>query len=159
MEQITDPMGLVKAARKNAKAALRAQQDKHIRTLEPQGNNWSRLTEVTLDPFELRRNNIIIEQTDPQAVHIDRLRTRTLRVMRNSGFKRLAITSPDAGCGKSTVAANLALSMARQSDLNVMLFDFDLRKPSLIHHLDLAERGPRFSALLHTRRNLSLIHI
>lgn len=160
MKQVADPLELVRHARKKAYASKNSGRESAHKTVieqvETPSETWLQLTEITLDALALRRNNIIVDQNDPQAVHIDRLRTRCLRVMRSSGLRRLAITSPDLGCGKSTVAANLALSMARQHDLRVMLFDFDLRKPSLIHHFDLAEVGPRFSALLHTRRNFDV---
>lgn len=160
MKQVSDPLELVRSARKKAYASDRAASKKTraagIELVEAPSDAWRQLTEITLDAQTLRRNNIILDQTDPQAVHIDRLRTRCLRVMRSSGLRRLAITSPSPGCGKSTVAANLALSMARQRDLRVMLFDFDLRKPSLIHHFDLADIGPRFSTLLYTRRNFEV---
>ncbi len=156
MEQIESPLELVQAARKRVRGKFQASGDPVIEEIETPGNVWNRLTEITLNTQNLRLNNLIADASDPKAVHINRLRTRCLRVMRQSGLRRLAITSPGPGCGTSTVAANLALSMARQSDLKVMLFDFDLRKPSLIHHFDLADEGPRFSALLHTRRNFEV---
>ena len=47
----------------------------------------------------------------------DQMRTRLLQQMRANGWHRVAITSPTPGCGKSTIALNLALSLSRQSDL------------------------------------------
>ena len=43
----------------------------------------------------------------------------------------LGITSPTASCGKSVIAANLALSIARQPDRSVLLVDMDLQKPQI----------------------------
>lgn len=45
----------------------------------------------------------------------------------------LLVTSPEPGTGKSTVATNLALSMAR-SDYNVILVDADLHRP-MVHRI------------------------
>ena len=48
----------------------------------------------------------------------------------NGGMKCLAVTSAIAGEGKTTTAANLATALARRGT-NVVLADFDLRKPAL----------------------------
>jgi capsular exopolysaccharide synthesis family protein len=52
---------------------------------------------------------------------------------RDQPLKTLLVTSPDVGDGKTSVAVNLALSMA-QRDKKVFLLDADLRKPK-IHKL------------------------
>jgi hypothetical protein len=39
----------------------------------------------------------------------DILRTKVLLTMRKNGWKRLAVTSPTMGCGKTTTACNLAI--------------------------------------------------
>ncbi len=56
--------------------------------------------------------------------------------MTENKWTRLAITSPNKACGKSTVSLNLALSLARQPDLRVILMDFDLRRPALAKMLN-----------------------
>lgn len=47
----------------------------------------------------------------------------------DKSIKTVLITSPGPSEGKSTTAANLAITMA-QSDLSVLLIDCDMRKPS-----------------------------
>ena len=54
-----------------------------------------------------------------------------------SGWKTLAVTSPTPNCGKTLTAINLALSMARQPDRQVLLVDLDLRKAQLASCLGL----------------------
>ena len=55
--------------------------------------------------------------------------------------KTILITSPDIGDGKTSVAANLALSFA-QRDKKVVLLDADLRRPSAHEFFELTnERG------------------
>jgi Mrp family chromosome partitioning ATPase len=51
------------------------------------------------------------------------------------GWKTLAVTSPTPGCGKTLTATNLALSIARQPDRQVLLVDLDLRKPQVANCL------------------------
>jgi len=121
--------------------------------LDDPHKSWSRLTEVTLDPVTLKRHHILTTKADNGSAPYDRLRTRMLSHMRAAGHRRVAITSPTSGCGSSTVVANLALSLARQDDLRVMVLDFNLRNPSLINILGLQESGPRFSVLTGHRRN------
>ena len=54
-----------------------------------------------------------------------------------SDHRSLAITSPHYGDGKTTVACNLALSIAQDVKQTVLLVDLDLRKPDLHRYLGL----------------------
>lgn len=54
-------------------------------------------------------------------------------------LKTIMVTSPGVGEGKSTVASNLAFSMA-QSDKHVILVGADLREPRLHHMLEIDNR-------------------
>jgi len=80
---------------------------------------------------------------------------RTLRTAIHFGLTRdeakvIALTSPSPGDGKSTVASNLAITMA-QSDQKILLIDADMRKPRQheIFEID-AEQG--LSSVLAERR-------
>lgn len=127
--------------------------DSYTKYLQSPKAAWKRLTEVTLDPVVLSRNMLIASSPCDTAMPFDILRTRILAKLKSRGERRLAITSPTGGCGKSTFVGNLALSLARKHDIRTMVFDFDFRKPNLIRGFGLEDTGPRFSALSGTRRN------
>jgi capsular exopolysaccharide synthesis family protein len=76
----------------------------------------------------------------PQADIFRILRTQVLHIMNQSDFKTLAITSPQYGDGKSTIALNLGLSIALDLKQTVLLVDLDLRKPTLDKYLGLGNK-------------------
>lgn len=92
---------------------------------------WAAVESATLDPALAEKYRVTALRGGKDAGAYDMLRSRALRQMKEKGWRRLAITSPDAGCGKTTIALNLAFSMARQPDLRVLLIDLDLRRPNL----------------------------
>lgn len=73
------------------------------------------------------------------------VRTRLERQM--EGKKVLMVTSSISGEGKSTVAANLAISMARKGK-RVVLVDCDLRNPTVSQIFDLKEEYPGLVSIL-----------
>lgn len=146
MEQLIDPDAILRNAKEQDARNARAE------IVDPE-KAWSRLSEVSLDPVILERHNLVTQRPSPRSAPFDQLRTRLIHQMQKSAHTKLAITSAHEGAGSSTLAANLALSLSRKSDLRVMLFDLDLRAPSLIHLFGLVEPGPRYSALRHHRRN------
>ncbi|MFN3969830.1 MAG: CpsD/CapB family tyrosine-protein kinase [Gemmobacter sp.] len=93
---------------------------------------WASLTSVAPDPLRMEGNGLFPNpSSNPAATAFDILRTRTLLAMQDHGWRRIAVTSPTHGCGKSLVAANLALSLARRPDSRTILLDLDLRRPGL----------------------------
>ncbi|TMV64984.1 CpsD/CapB family tyrosine-protein kinase [Thioclava sp. BHET1] len=54
-----------------------------------------------------------------------------LHQLREHGWRRVAIVSARSAAGKTTTTANLALSLARQTDLRSLVLDLDLRRPNL----------------------------
>lgn len=99
---------------------------------------WAALPTVNPDSTRLRRHRIIAHRGGGDSAHFDMMRMRVLRQMRQNNWRRLAITSPTARCGKSTVALNLAFSLSRQSALRTLLLDLDFRRPSLLQMMGLA---------------------
>ena len=69
------------------------------------------------------------------------LRTHVLQRMTANGWNVLAITSPGPGEGKTLTALNLAITMAREVNITVLLVELDLRRPAL-HRLLGYEPGP-----------------
>lgn len=101
---------------------------------------WTALPGFAPPPAQMARHHIVAFAGGRDATHIDMLRTRVLQAMRTNGWSRVAITSPGPGCGKSTVALNLAFSLGRQADLRTILCELDLRRPTLARTLGLRDR-------------------
>lgn len=91
-----------------------------------------------LDPLAMERHYILAHRTDrAEADRFRILRTHVLQAMAQAEFRTLGITSPRYGDGKTTIALNLALSIAHDLNQTVLLVDLDLRKPSVCHYLGL----------------------
>ena len=87
---------------------------------------------VEPDFKRLEKNRIVsFAMTDPNHVAFNVLRTKVQRALHDNGWRTLAITSPTANCGKTTVAINLALSLARQPHCHTVLVDLDLGKSGI----------------------------
>lgn len=93
---------------------------------------WPQLQTVRISTAHLAKNRVIAaKRKDPAHLAIDMLRTRLMQVLKEHGWNRVAITSPTSGCGKTFVASNLAIAMARGENRRVVLMDMDLRNPGL----------------------------
>lgn len=99
--------------------------------LPPDSQLWEALPIAPLRDKHLAANRIAAYVGGPGSTEFDILRTRLLQQVEPQGWRRIAVTSPDPSCGKSTVAANLAFSLARQEGQRVLLVELDLRRPSL----------------------------
>lgn len=92
---------------------------------------WQEFMPLDLKQGVVEANRIIALQGGREGTRIDMMRTRVLQQMRDNKWRRLAITSPTAGCGKSTIAVNLALSLQRLPDMRTVLLELDLRRPAI----------------------------
>lgn len=68
------------------------------------------------------------------------VRTAIFFNLNGSGHQMIQVTSPNQGDGKSTLAANLAISIA-QSGKRVILVDCDLRRPRIERLFHLTDNG------------------
>lgn len=86
------------------------------------------------------------------------LATRVRRELGKDGKKVLMVTSVSENEGKSTIAANLALSLA-QEDHSVILVDCDFRKPSQYKIFELPEKEWKGIDLGTILRNKEMVKI
>lgn len=115
---------------------------------------WDALGEIEIPPGQFARARIVTQdKSDLAHIPFDLLRTRLLKVFRDNGWSRIAITSPTKGCGKTLVSANLAFSFARQTDLKTLILDIDLKAPELAHALG-QKNAPPISWMLSGRAEI-----
>jgi len=108
---------------------------------------YARTRSVEIPPHALERHRVIAGSDDPTADAFRLLRTQVLMRMRQNRWRTLAVTSPNKGAGKSTVALNLAIGFATELDHTALLIDADLRDPDLRHMLEL-DPGPGLAEYL-----------
>lgn len=108
---------------------------------------WVLLKPYVANPAQLKKSRVVTMTGGPDASPFDVMRTKVIQTMRANNWKRLAITSPSPGCGKSTVTLNLAFSLARQPDIRTIVAELDLRRPSLAQLLA-ANPGRSFAEVL-----------
>lgn len=92
---------------------------------------WAGLEQYKPDRRSLARNRIVAFEAGTSSICYDVLRTNILRQMRANGWKRLAVTSPTPGCGKTTTCLNLGFSLGRLRDLHTIVIEADLRRPAI----------------------------
>ncbi|MGO4907391.1 CpsD/CapB family tyrosine-protein kinase [Pseudorhodobacter sp. W20_MBD10_FR17] len=103
---------------------------------------WESLSTVTLDAAALIGKGLFANTQQSNATdYFDILRTRLLHAMQERGWKRIAVTSPTHGCGKTYIAANLAFSLARRPSSKTVLLDMELRNPGLAKLFGLTDAG------------------
>jgi protein-tyrosine kinase len=101
---------------------------------ENEGEKWIESlrieSEISVDHPESR---VILNDSQDEAIRsaYKMLRTRTLRRMRQNNWHVVGVTSAQQGDGKSLTAVNLALSLAREVTLSVVLLELDLRRPTV----------------------------
>lgn len=95
---------------------------------------------MALDSARLAAERVVTyDKTDAAHYAFDTLRTRLLKIAAEQGWRRIGITSPTPNCGKTVVTANLAFSLARQTDIRAIALDMDLRAPRLTKILSVDE--------------------
>ena len=103
-------------------------------------SHWAALEQYKPDRRALARNRVVAFEAGANSICYDVLRTNILRQMRAKGWKRLAITSPTPGCGKTTTSLNLGFSLGRLRDMHSLVIEVDLRRPSMRNCLKQKQR-------------------
>lgn len=115
---------------------------------------WESIPQLKVDPKRLMRKRLVALEGGSESTSFDVLRTKVLQLMEANGWRRVAITSAAPGSGKTTTSANLAVSIARQIDLRVMLMDMDMRRPALAKAIGFTE-NVSVAAVLEERSTFS----
>jgi protein-tyrosine kinase len=97
--------------------------------------SWRERIEELCLGWDLRRYTsypiVALEERSPAAEQYKILREQIKRLRTELGIRTITITSPVKQDGKTTVAVNLAASIALEYDEKVLLIDADLRAPSI----------------------------
>lgn len=131
MERIQAAIARARQAREASGAASPARSS----VLAPGG--WGAMPRHEISRAHMERMRLSNDAASGDFTAFDVLRTRAMKLMKAKGWTRLAITSPTPACGKSTVALNLGFSLARREDVSALLFEADLRRPSLAQKINL----------------------
>jgi Mrp family chromosome partitioning ATPase len=140
MEKLQKALSKARAERKGI-----AEPVSRRRTVAPQAapaaeGIWAELTPMLPDADVLQQNHVMTLNALAEANPFDVLRTKVFLLMRQNGWKRLAVTSPNKACGKTTTACNLAVGFSRQKEVKSMLLDLDLRRPGVANVM--GQRAP-----------------
>jgi len=105
----------------------------------PQTVALGRRPDERADPPFVPKNPCIVTLTEPDspiAEEYRKLKTTVIRLaMQNTKQHALMVTSSVSGEGKSLTAINLAVSLAQDVGMSVLLIDADLRRPNLMEYL------------------------
>jgi capsular exopolysaccharide synthesis family protein len=113
--------------------------------------SWREKLEELCFGWDLRRYAthpiVALEEESSAAEQYKILREQFKRLRTESGIRTIAITSPVKKDGKTTVAVNLAASIALDYEQKVLLIDGDLRAPS-VHRFFKVESSPGLTEYL-----------
>lgn len=119
-------------ARLEAPAAVPPPAREPARALPPGEVRYTHSRAVAVSSETLRARHVSGgQERTPLAEAFKRLRTQVMRRLRESGRNALGVSSARAGDGKTTIALNLAVHAALESDWTVLLVEADLRHPGL----------------------------
>ena len=163
MEKIAIAVQRARDAERGAEVPLGPAQVTSIRPNSagglPRRIEYTRTPTIEIAPHVLERHRVTSVNDDITADPFRMLRTQLLMQMRQNGWQTLAVTSPNKGAGKSTVALNLAIGFSLEVDYTALLVDADLRDPDVRNLLELAP-GPGLADYLMGKAKIEdlLIH-
>lgn len=92
---------------------------------------WQNLRPLDTEGLRRQSRQLVTLQPGAPSAPFDILRTRITQQAQANGWKRIAITSPHSGCGKTMTTANLAFSFGRHTEQRTLVIDFDMRRGTL----------------------------
>jgi len=99
---------------------------------------YSQTRVVSLNQSHLEKHRLLTLLDDPVAIDTyNAFCTQLLLKTQAKGHNTVMVTSCNEGEGKTVTAINLAVSIARRLQHNVLLVDADLRRPGIEHYLGL----------------------
>lgn len=120
--------------RQSGPAAITTEVIRPAADLAPTGIGAFELEGTQTVPLRASPDGHLVSVTDPQGLPAEKFRVLVTR-LRNSRsqqeIKSLQVTSSIVDEGKTLVAANLAVALARHSENRVLLIEGDLHNPSL----------------------------
>lgn len=125
-----------------AKTTQIGQNHPHGKTALPARSefDWCSIPEVALDPLRMRDARLSAPSDPSEVTQIfERLNTRLTRLCDRNDWRRIALTAPTNGCGTTTFAVQLALSLALRGHLRVVLVDLNLELPAIARRLGLGK--------------------
>jgi len=131
-----------------------------ISTAQEEASHWSsgptdleRLEQCPCSEWRSASKYTILEETrenEPVTEEFRTLRSRLQQMQAQRSLKKLLVSSALQGEGKSFVASNLAIALAKQRNCRVLLVDGDLRRPQL-HTILSSPSAPGLSEYLRGR--------
>jgi protein-tyrosine kinase len=92
---------------------------------------WDRVPALDLERAIAANSRLGAARPGLAAMPFDALRTKLTALSVANGWKTVAVTSANAGAGKTTVVANLALAFARSGGKRVLVLDMNQKRPGL----------------------------
>jgi Mrp family chromosome partitioning ATPase len=115
---------------------------------------WAAIERIEVDPSQAVKNRLVTLAGGTDAASFDILRTKVLQLTAANNWRRIALTSPLPGSGKTTTTLNLAVSLSRQGELRIVVIDLDLRRPALSRALGVRGDG-NVAAILEGRHSFA----
>ncbi|MCD1627364.1 CpsD/CapB family tyrosine-protein kinase [Seohaeicola saemankumensis] len=116
---------------------------------------WNDMAHIPVDEALLDSNLVITAtRTDPAHAHFEVLRARIVKALADNNWKRVAVTSPTDGCGKTFTAVNLAIALSRYESCRTVLMDMNLRRAGDVARMLGARQAGSMAGFLRGQRAL-----
>lgn len=141
MSKIEKALHKAAAERKSKSGGTGGDQDKKTQSLEVQSPVYTKTLVQSTMSIELLERERLLGGTEESELrdNINLLRTQILQKTRSMGWTTIMVTSPNPKAGKTTIATNLAISLARELNHTALLVDVCLQNPSVAKRLGLDE--------------------